>query len=333
MRLHTDLVKDSKFWKTSQDRDRIYTRHTSIETSGHGDNIRGQELGRGAFGIVWKEKLVDGESDAKERAVKMIRKQFGKSKIDYARELEAIAKFSRGRYKLYFVESFGWYESLDDVFIAMEYFEHGDLENYLLEVRNMPENDVRIISNQVLKGVEQMHVNRFAHRDLKPGNILIRRLGDHKLGWLVKIGDFGISKRAEEGMTALRTFGGSSGYIAPEILVKDNRLFPTAHVHDKLEVEKEGFALVIDIWAVGSIIYRALCGVTPFETGLLAYVNGKEFSAHELNEFSVSTEGIGLIRKLLEVYPDDRLTAAEALEDPWFNELQVNSPRSSGEYE
>lgn len=66
-----------------------------------------------------------------------------------------------------FVKSFGWYEKDHAVFIAMEYFEKGDLQSYL--VKPFPEAEVREVSFQVLEGLSYMHDNRFAHRDLKPG--------------------------------------------------------------------------------------------------------------------------------------------------------------------
>lgn len=103
MRPTTDLVRDSKL-RTAY-RNGI-TRHT-IEKSDHRGRRRvridqrwkrdGENLGAGTFGVVWRETLVGGESDVPERAVKMIQKRIGNSHaVDYSRELEAIAKFSRG---------------------------------------------------------------------------------------------------------------------------------------------------------------------------------------------------------------------------------------------
>jgi serine/threonine protein kinase len=70
------------------------------------------------------------------------------------------------QYRHSFVNSFGWYENDSSVFIAMEYVELGDLENIL--VAPLPELEAREIIRQVLRSLEYMHENRFAHRDLKP---------------------------------------------------------------------------------------------------------------------------------------------------------------------
>jgi len=216
----------------------------------------------------------------------------------------------------------------------MEYFEHGDLHKYMQHVGPMPEEDVRSISHQILEGVKEMHDNNFAHRDLKPSNVLIRRTKDHELGWWVKIGDFGISKRAEEGMTALRTIGGTEGFLAPEILVRKGYLFLEPAIESKMLGDKREYTFVIDIWAVGEIIYRALCNESPFRTNLGAYANGRiDFPIGKLEELGISSEGTELIQQLMRVFPHERLTASQALEQPWFEEFQNRSARSSGEFE
>ena len=70
------------------------------------------------------------------------------------------------QYNICFVKSFGWYESPECVFITMEYFPLGDLQNYLSSP--LPEKDTQQITSQVLEGLLFMHDNGFAHRDLKP---------------------------------------------------------------------------------------------------------------------------------------------------------------------
>jgi serine/threonine protein kinase len=129
---------------------------------------RCHSLGSGAYGTVWLEKLISHQAEEKkERAVKEIRKSTHKSNtIDYSRELEAIAKFSHEKYERCFVRSFGWYESGQSIFIAMEYFPFGDLQNFLSSP--LPELEVQQITFQLLEGLGYMHENGFAHRDLKP---------------------------------------------------------------------------------------------------------------------------------------------------------------------
>jgi hypothetical protein len=100
----SDLVRDSKLETQFSQK---YTQHVYY-VSGVTPHqrkvrkeerwVRGDNLGTGAFGTVWLEKLVTENGEEKYRAVKEIRKRVHWSKtIDYNRELEAIAKFSHQR--------------------------------------------------------------------------------------------------------------------------------------------------------------------------------------------------------------------------------------------
>lgn len=51
----------------------------------------------------------------------------------------------------------------------MEYCRHGDLRHLLQSRRNLPTEEARQITHRILEGLDQMHQNDFAHRDLKPG--------------------------------------------------------------------------------------------------------------------------------------------------------------------
>lgn len=50
----------------------------------------------------------------------------------------------------------------------MEYLEKGDLFTYLFSKPPLPEMEVAEIVYQILEGLDAMHGNGFAHRDLKP---------------------------------------------------------------------------------------------------------------------------------------------------------------------
>ena len=61
---------------------------------------------------------------------------------------------------------FGWFDNDDAVFLAMEYFPCGGLAKYI--PNGFSENETKTITSQLLEGLEIMHANNFAHRDLKP---------------------------------------------------------------------------------------------------------------------------------------------------------------------
>jgi serine/threonine protein kinase len=58
----------------------------------------------------------------------------------------------------------------------MEYCRHGDLYHYLKEKRILPRGEVQQLACQIVEGLDQMHQNDFAHRDLKPGVNILRLL-------------------------------------------------------------------------------------------------------------------------------------------------------------
>lgn len=60
----------------------------------------------------------------------------------------------------------GWYESESHLYIAMEYFEFGDLGQCVTEP--LPEVEAQSIVFQVAEALEFMHEKHFTHRDLKP---------------------------------------------------------------------------------------------------------------------------------------------------------------------
>ena len=64
------------------------------------------------------------------------------------------------------MELHGWFDDDTKVFLAMEYFRHGDLQNFMDSP--LPERVVGIITRQLLEGLNVMHKHGFTHRDLKP---------------------------------------------------------------------------------------------------------------------------------------------------------------------
>lgn len=140
----------------------------------------------------------------------------------------------------YFAYMHGWYEDTNWIFLAMDYFELGDLSHHLQST--IPESEARDIMQQLLSGLVQMHNMGITHRDLTPTNIFV--VARWTSSWNVRIGDFGIAKRVHENETALRTITGTRQYMAPELdpwLVDDEE----AHIYTQ----------AVDIWALGVLLF------------------------------------------------------------------------------
>ncbi|WYZ42301.1 hypothetical protein EsH8_V_001196 [Colletotrichum jinshuiense] len=266
---------------------------------------RGRELGSGGFATVWLETCTVGSRQGQLRAVKEIKRSAGAlPSSEFARELEAVGKFSQKPYRHCFVRSFGWYETETRVFLAMEYMDRGDLDSWLC--RPYPEMEASAITYQLLEGLGFMHGAGFVHRDLKPKNILVQIPGPN---WWIKIADFGIAKRIQD-CTGTATLIGTEGYMAPEA----RGIFHEAD----LEVPSGSYPFAVDIWAVGVIAWRIITNQPAFATlrDLSSYVLGRTNLPFTSGKFS--SECDEFIKKTLAASPGKRPTSKEAVQHLWI---------------
>ncbi|KAL2066158.1 hypothetical protein VTL71DRAFT_2229 [Oculimacula yallundae] len=293
-----------------------YTQHTRY-VSGNTSNRRkirkeerwerGKRLGRGCYGDVWLQKCTYGDRRGELRAVKEIGRLKGNN---FYRELEAIALFSHEKYEQCFVKSYGWYENDESSFIAMEYFSNGDLQRYLGSP--FQEREGQQIISQILEGLHFMHQNGFAHRDMKPANILVKYRGPV---WWVKIADFGISKRTTEYFTVLQTQTGTPAFLAPEVSPSGS--------------SESEYTNAVDIWALGIIAFCIFTGNILFIERHVGqrerYVKGTfTFPSEDLETEKISQAGCDVIKSLMAVNPEDRPTAQDCLQTSWL--LDISDP-------
>jgi calcium-dependent protein kinase len=147
-----------------------------------------------------------------------------------------------------------------------------------------------------------MHI---VHRDLKPENILIVSKDREGLP-TIKICDFGTSKMFEKGAVE-RKLVGSSYYIAPEVLKK--------HYNEKC-----------DVWSCGVIMYILLSARPPFggedDNEIMERVATGKYDLESPPFNKLSKNSIDLIKRLLTMDPEQRISAEQALNHPWFKEFK-----------
>ncbi|KAL9626773.1 MAG: hypothetical protein Q9164_007797 [Protoblastenia rupestris] len=197
----------------------------------------------------------------------------------------------------------------------MEYLPKGDLHKCLNSP--LPEKQGQSIVYQLLEGLIFMHDHGFTHRDLKPANILVVHIGPD---WWVKIADFGITKRATEGLTALRTRTGTPAFTAPEVL----GFFQPG---DELN---NSYTNAVDVWSLGVITFLILTGETLFKDQRLLgrYVMGNfTFPSSFLLANKVSEEGHDFVKRLMAPKSEDRPRAVECLQHSWLHCL-IEAPES-----
>ena len=139
-------------------------------------------------------------------------------------------------------------------------------------------------------------------------NILVVSKGPD---WWVKIADFGISKRATEGVTALRTQTGTPAFAAPEVL----------GFLSSGDISNDSYTNAVDIWSLGMIAFFILTCETLFkDLGRLGqYVTGSfPFPQEVLITNNVSAQGCDFVRSLMAPKSEDRPGVKECLQHPWL---------------
>ncbi|CCE63996.1 hypothetical protein TPHA_0G01600 [Tetrapisispora phaffii CBS 4417] len=271
--------------------------------------IKDEVVGQGAFAIV--KKAVE-RSTGKTFAVKIISKRKVMGNMDgVTRELEVLRKLDHPR----IVRLKGFYEDEESYYLLMEFVSGGDLMDFVAAHGSVGEDAGREITRQILEAVKYIHSKCISHRDLKPDNILIEQ--DDPV--LVKITDFGLAKVQGNG-TFMKTFCGTLAYVAPEIISGSNNL--------EENEERNEYSSLVDMWSIGCLVYVILTGHLPFSgsTQEQLYKQVRNGSYHEgpLKDFRISDEARNFIDSLLQVNPNDRLSAERALQHPWIKMGYLN---------
>jgi serine/threonine protein kinase len=288
--------------------------------------IKSKESGRGSYGAVWLEREASSQSTyngpscstsaetvyfTDVRAVKQVRKQ----SWDYKKEIAAMARVRQ--FPQHFAYMHGWYESDDWIFMAMEYFELGDLSQHLNN--KIPEYQAKEITRQLCCGLVEMHRVGFAYRDLKPQNVFV--VSRTPTAWDVRIGDFGIAKQVQLHETALRTMTGTQAYMAP-------KMFPY-FVDDQ---EEHNYTRTVDMWALGIMLYQMLTLEFPFgvQCPLHKYCKGRcGFTDAALHSELVSPKCISFVKSLLQPLPSCRPTSHAAISHDWLHEITFGLTQKS----
>ncbi len=127
-------------------------------------------------------------------------------------------------------------------FIAMEYIPSKDLRDFLPSGELMPLEQAVSIVRQLGMALDYAHARSLVHRDVKPGNVLVRKDGT------VKLTDFGLVHASEGSkLTQTGTTMGTPSYMSPE---------------QTRGLEVDGRA---DLYALGVMAYEFITGRVPFQ--------------------------------------------------------------------
>ncbi len=101
-------------------------------------------------------------------------------------------------------------------YIVMELVDGLSLGEWLAKHGPLSLDDTLTVTRQVASSLAEAHALGIIHRDIKPGNILLRRLASG--GLVTKVVDFGLARAFDEGsdITAEQTVLGTPYYMSPE---------------------------------------------------------------------------------------------------------------------
>ena len=190
------------------------------------------------------------------------------------------------------------------LYLIMEYAPGGELFDHIVASKKLKERDACRFFQQIISGIEYLHKVNIVHRDLKPENLLL----DHEKN--IKLVDFGLSNLYKNS-ELLKTACGSPCYAAPE-MIAGKRYIP----------------LGVDIWSSGVILYAMVCGYLPFEDPNTSKLYKKILAGEFDTPKFISNDVRELIKGILTIDPDKRMTMSQIKSHPWFR--QVNQEVGKG---
>ncbi len=134
-----------------------------------------------------------------------------------------------------------FFEAHSTAYIAMDYVEGEDLSAYLTRKGTLSEDELKGILYPLLNALEVVHQADFLHRDIKPGNIVLRDVDGSPV-----LLDFGAARQAIGAKSRSVTSIVTPGYAPIEQYSSRGRQGPWT-----------------DIYALGGVCYRALTGQLP----------------------------------------------------------------------
>jgi serine/threonine-protein kinase len=126
-------------------------------------------------------------------------------------------------------------------FLVMEYVEGDPLSRTLGRVGRLTAARTMALIAQAADALEAAHAGGIVHRDVKPGNLMVRANGT------LVLTDFGISRSEMAGLTGTGTVLGTASYISPE------------------QAAGQVATAASDVYALGVVAYQCLAGRRPFE--------------------------------------------------------------------
>ena len=244
-----------------------------------------RRLGEGGMGSVWLAE--DTKLDNRKVAVKMLPAVLaGKKAACRLVKQEALTAMKLSHPNIATVRTFE--EDAGNPFLVMDYIEGRGLDDILGDQGALPEAVALKLLAPVAAALDYAHGKGVVHRDVKPGNVIVRKDGTPF------VLDFGIAREIQETVTRMtgRSPGGTLLYMSPEQL------------HGRAPAPAQ------DVYSFAAMAYECLNGAPPFTRGKVEYQIDQDAPA-PLEAGTASPELRAGIMAGLAKKPEDRPATCE----------------------
>jgi serine/threonine protein kinase len=260
-----------------------------------------QKLGRGGMASVYRAIDIETEQTV---AVKILRAAKPRLKGLKERFINEVRIASLVKHPN-IVELLDWGETEGGrVFLVMEYLEGEELKRLLRRRHHLRWQEAAPILLQICSAIETAHRAHIVHRDLKPENVLLQQRDGFQ--HFVKVLDFGLAKALADvlehkGLTKTGMVMGTPSILAPE------------------QIEGGDIDARTDIYALGVIMYRMLCGTLPFRHPnivklMYMQLNRPPVPPRQVNpQAPIPPDAEAIVLKALAKKPDDRFSSMQEL--------------------
>lgn len=190
--------------------------------------------------------------------------------------------------------------SRDNTYLVMEHFRASNVKLQLKSDIRSVHMRARKLFETTCQALSHVHSKGWIHRDVKPDNILMNKVGE------IRLVDFSLASKEVKGLAKmmgggkLKNIQGTRTYIAPETIRKQAPTFQT------------------DLYSLGIMFFEVLTGRTPFQAPtpeelLMRHLRDEPANASEFNK-NVTPEMDRLIFRMLKKKIADRpVTVDEVL--------------------
>lgn len=190
------------------------------------------------------------------------------------------------------ISMYDYFRESRHLFIVLEFCKNGSLEDKISKEGPLRPPLLFNYWRQILIALQFCHDHNIAHRDIKPGNVLIDQYERPKLA------DFGLSAYYHSG-EKISNFAGSRAFMSPEIIQRT--------AYDLFSA---------DIWALGVMFYEMAFGKVPWQTNDRKALEQSILLASVHFPQDADPNVVSIIQKMIIKNPKSRATCQTLLEYP-----------------